>query len=68
MDDLTCIHQFRGLCECCQADYDEDPAAWVEFGNHPRGIANWEALRAELLGEGPPPEGPGHVDDSEIPF
>jgi hypothetical protein len=44
----TCIHQSEGLCPTCQADHDEDPLAWAEFGNHPQGIANWHALQAEL--------------------
>jgi hypothetical protein len=45
---LTCVHAESGLCDACQADYDEDPESWEEFGSHPAGIANWEALQAEM--------------------
>jgi hypothetical protein len=48
MNDLTCIHSKMGLCESCQADYDADPAAWVEYGDHPAGIAAWQALQEEM--------------------
>ena len=41
--ELTCIHQSSGLCPTCQEDYDTDPGAWYEFGQHPAGIARWEA-------------------------
>ena len=41
-DYLTCIHclaaDMTGMCDDCQAEYDEDPSAWYEFGFHPRGI------------------------------
>lgn len=46
--DMTCIHRESGLCPACQADFDADPEAWVEFGDHPAGIERWEALQAEL--------------------
>ena len=46
---LTCIHQQQagatGLCRRCQDDYDEDPDAWWEFGDHPAGIARWQKER-----------------------
>lgn len=37
-----------GLCERCQADYDEDPSSYLEFGDYPQGIANWNALKEEM--------------------
>lgn len=43
-----CIHSDSGLCEACQADYDEDPAAWIEFGDHIAGLAAWKALQKEM--------------------
>lgn len=45
---LTCIHSTAGLCPACQADYDEDPAAWLEFGDHPEGIARWKAEQERI--------------------
>ena len=45
MPDLTCIHAQHGLCPACQAEYDADKEAWLEYGNHPAGLARW---RAEL--------------------
>ena len=67
-DDLTCIHAPHGLCELCRAAYDEDPAAYLEFGDHPEGLRRWreeqEAMRAWQ--EANPPQ-PLRVDD-EVPF
>lgn len=74
---LTCLHAAEGLCPSCQEEYDEDALAWIEFGSHPAGVANMEALREEMLGaceeeraEGRPPadgdEGPADYDD--VPF
>ncbi len=51
MDDLTCIHQKIGLCPSCLDDFEEDESAWHEFGEHPAGLANWEALQAELAAD-----------------
>lgn len=45
---MTCIHSTTGLCPACQADHDEDPAAWLEFGEHTDGIRRWEELQAEM--------------------
>jgi hypothetical protein len=51
----TCNHQtakgLTGLCEECQSDYDTDPAAYEEFGPHPRGERNSADLQAELDAE-----------------
>lgn len=62
---LTCIHAESGLCPACQAEYDEDPRAYLEFGDHPQGIANWKALQEEMAAE--PEPGPA-VDMSDVPF
>src|SRR5262249_53714744 len=48
MDPPTCIHAARGPCPACQAEYDEDPQAYLEYGDHPQGLANWRALQAEM--------------------
>lgn len=45
---MTCIHQESGLCPECQAEWEADPSAWIEYGNHPRGIANWQRTQAEI--------------------
>lgn len=44
----TCVHTERGLCEACQREYDEDPQAWIEYGQHPEGIVKWEQLKREM--------------------
>lgn len=61
----TCIHRQSGLCPDCQADFDADPMAWIEFGNHPQGLARWQDLQEEMK-QTPPATLP--VDDSTIPF
>lgn len=46
---MHCIHTAgAGLCPACQEAFDEDPGAWLEYGDHEQGIANWKALLAEL--------------------
>lgn len=70
MDGLTCIHAASGLCPECQADYDEDPDAWIEFGPHPEGIARWkaeEAIQAEWERQNPAPT-ETQPPDPVIPF
>jgi hypothetical protein len=67
---LTCIHSTDGLCEQCQADYDEDPDAWIEYGPHPAGIARWaaeQAMQAEWCRQHPASTEP-LKPDPEIPF
>ncbi|MBV8094433.1 MAG: hypothetical protein JO110_14650 [Acetobacteraceae bacterium] len=70
-DDLTCIHAERGLCPDCQEEFDEDPAAWFEFGQHAAGLENWRRLEAEMeeerLAEEESKPLPTCGDD-EIPF
>jgi hypothetical protein len=39
---LHCIHQEHGLCASCRAEYDEDPTAWLEYGEHEEGVQRWE--------------------------
>lgn len=68
MSYLNCIHALPGLCPGCQASYEEDPGAWIEFGDHPEGIARWEALQAEMAAyHAANPQTDVH-DDSDIPF
>jgi hypothetical protein len=43
--DLTCVHADQGLCPACQAEYEEDPQAWIEFGDHPAGLARWKPVQ-----------------------
>jgi hypothetical protein len=44
-----CVHgDGTGLCPGCRADHDEDPAAWLEFGDHPAGIARWAAEQEQI--------------------
>lgn len=48
---LTCVHRepgTEGLCGQCQADYEEDPSAWIEFGPHPAGQENLHRLQEEM--------------------
>lgn len=59
---MTCIHSALGLCQSCQADYDTDPTAYIEFGDHPAGIARWQAeqaiIEASMAESVPVPTGP----------
>jgi hypothetical protein len=64
---LTCIHATTGLCPQCQEEYNEDPLAFLEFGQHTAGIANWAALQAEMLAEREEELPASEVDES-IPF
>ncbi len=48
---LTCIHADLGLCEHCQAEYDENPAEYLEYGDHPAGIERWRELTAEIAAD-----------------
>lgn len=45
---ITCFHASLGLCSECQAEHDEDPQAWIEYGPHPDGNARWESLQGEI--------------------
>lgn len=71
--DLTCIHRLSvsadGLCPACQEDYDTDPESWIEFGDHPQGIANWKAEQ-ELIAQWEREQAarPPVECDPEIPF
>lgn len=64
---MTCIHAAAGLCPACQAEYDYDPGAYLEYGDHPAGLANWRALWEEIAYDACQPT---HVvqPPSEIPF
>jgi hypothetical protein len=47
-----CTHQPDGpLCQKCQADADEDPLAWSEYGNHPAGLERFRREQAEYEAE-----------------
>lgn len=64
-----CVHMDEGLCAECQADYDEDPSAWDEYGNHPVGLANWRALQDEIAAEAERVRSlPPMQDDPSIPY
>lgn len=39
------------ICDACRADHDEDPDAWMEFGDHPDGAANWEREEKLILAD-----------------
>ncbi len=63
---LTCVHLLAvsadGLCPQCEEDYDADPEAYHEFGEHPEGVRRWKAFQAELAAM--PQHDP--IDDSGI--
>ena len=63
----TCIHQPRGLCPQCQADRDEDPVAWLEFGAHTDGLRQLADLQAEIDTADDRPQQP-MSQGSDIPF
>lgn len=68
---LTCIHEDDGLCPTCEAEYEADPLSWLEYGQHPAGLENWQRLQDELAADRPPEHNddmPEPFDDSEIPF
>lgn len=68
---MTCTHNLiagkPGLCRTCQEEYDYDPQAWIDYGHHPQGEANWQALQDEIAADAanrPAPSEP----DPDIPF
>lgn len=63
-----CVHVERGLCGKCWDEYDADPSAYIEFGDHEQGIANWKAEQ-ELIAKSAA-ESVQHLpcDDPSIPF
>ncbi len=48
---ITCIHAQSGLCAGCREEWEEDWQSYVEYGQHTYGIANTEALVAEMARE-----------------
>jgi hypothetical protein len=52
--DLTCVHAAAGLCPRCRADHDEDPGAWLEYGDHPAGLERWRRLLEEIAADAAP--------------
>lgn len=66
-----CIHCPAGqICDACRADHDEDPEAWIEFGEHPQGEENWKREEASILADmGTTPQGMADaISDPSIPF
>lgn len=63
-----CIHApHGGLCPDCQGEYDTDPEAWYEFGDHPEGIERTRELEAEMARwRAEASEDP--IDWTDIPF
>lgn len=68
---MTCIHQPKGLCPACEQEYQIDPDAWIEFGDHPDGIQRWKDLQAEMeqdrLNAMAGESGPS-TNDPDVPF
>jgi hypothetical protein len=66
-DPTTCIHAAHGLCERCQDEYDEDPDAYLEYGDYLDGLERWRKLQAEIAAERElePAE---RVQNADIPF
>jgi hypothetical protein len=62
----TCIHRETGICERCAAERDADPQSWIEFGRHPEGVRNWNALNDEMKADRCRPRTISADDD--IPF
>jgi hypothetical protein len=63
---LTCVHMpegIAGLCPVCAEEWEEDPAAYVEMGDHPAGLRRWQELQEEMAVLPPPCE-----PDPDIPF
>lgn len=50
---MDCIHQIKinqsGLCPECQEEYDYDPQSYIEYGDHPEGLKNWNHLLDEMI-------------------
>ncbi len=44
---FNCHHADGGMCVECQADHDEDPTAYAEYGPHAEGDRRWAAVMAE---------------------
>lgn len=63
----TCIHRESGLCADCQAEYDTDPEAWIEFGYHTQGQLNWEAEK-KLIEQSARESTERQLPDPDLPF
>lgn len=51
---VECIQVERGpdgprLCDKCWAEYLEDPTAYIDYGDHPAGIARWAEVEEMML-------------------
>ena len=63
----ACIHgDGKSLCPSCQACYDYDPSAYIEYGDHPQGIANTKALDEQIAADAV--SQPYVAPDPNIPF
>lgn len=50
-DPMICIHSAAGLCRRCRELYEEDPEAWIEYGNHSAGIRRRQEMQEEIDAE-----------------
>lgn len=48
---MHCIHDENGLCPACHDDYQADPAAWIEYGDHADGLDNWQRTKDEIAAD-----------------
>jgi hypothetical protein len=65
-----CIHAASGLCPDCRDAYEEDPSGYLDYGDHPAGLARWQALQAEIAADSASPESRAESQESEddLPF
>ncbi len=70
---LTCIHLLAvhadGLCPSCEEDYNTDPSAWIEFGDHTEGLRRLKIITDGIaaLPQHDPIDDSG-VRNDELPF
>lgn len=62
-----CIHgDGRTLCADCQADYEYDPESYIEYGDHPAGLARYREMMEEIAKDAAAQ--PYVAPDPNIPF
>ncbi len=62
----ACVHTTDGtLCPSCRHEWEEDPTAYNEYGDHPEGLKRWRALQADMAARPPQPHRPLNIDESE---
>ena len=67
----TCVHVAGGMCPSCLADCEEDPIAWLEYGNHTEGLDRWRMLReekAQMYRRQDEVEPEDAANDDDLPF